>query len=106
MKHSLNKDFLLEDDKNKKKKIMRKYKKHFRSKVWKYIDNKNFIFNKFGYLVVTGSKGKKIIVEDSKKIKEFIDEFIPDDDSFAKKFKKELLRRWMALYVQYIDIKF
>lgn len=73
------------------------------SEVWKSLkeDQLKRLYGEFGYLV-TGNK--KLIEKDIEKIKKFVDNFIPGDNKFAKKFKKDLVSRWISVYVRHINL--
>lgn len=73
------------------------------SEVWKSLkeDQLKRLYGEFGYLV-TGNK--KLIEKDIEKIKKFVDDFIPADNKFAKKFKKDLVSRWISVYVRHINL--
>lgn len=79
-----------------------KDKKQKESKVWKSIDEKDRkkLFGQFGYLATSD---KKNVLHDAEIISNFIDSFIHDNSKFAKKFKSELQKRWLATFVRLIE---
>lgn len=78
-----------------------KEKNKEKSSVWKSISDKDKkkIYGQLGYLATSELEP---IEKDVKIIEKFIDRFIPDDSNFAEKFKKDLLKRWSAIYVRYV----
>ena len=73
-----------------------------KSKVWSLFteDQKKTMFGHRGYLI---TNNEKAVAKDIEIIRKFMNEFIPDNSKFAKKFKEELIARWVAVYVKYVD---
>ena len=73
-----------------------------KSQVWNLYteDQIKTLFGHNGYLMTSN---KKALTADINTIKEFLNEFIPDNSKIAKKVREELLDRWIAVYVKYID---
>lgn len=53
-------------------------------------------YNRHGLLVVSS---KKAIEKDERTVKAFLKDFIPGDEKWKKDFRKDLLKRWMRVYV-------
>ena len=79
-----------------------KIQSSYKSKVWDLFtaDQRKTMFGHRGYLITDNEKAVK---KDIDSIQKFLDEFIPDNSSFGKKFKKELVSRWVAVYVKYVE---
>lgn len=90
------------DRKSSKKKSKKKSKADMRrkeyptSKVMKAAKSPKKSYKRHGVLVC---KDKSAIKKDEKIIKDFIKDFFPGGAEWKKKFRKELLNRWMSTYV-------
>ena len=73
-----------------------------KSKVWGLFseEQRKTMFGHRGYLI---TNNEKAVAKDIEIIRKFMNEFIPDNSKFAKKFKEELIARWVAVYVKYVD---
>lgn len=86
-----------EPPKNKSKKSKKKSKISYgRSRVLRAANNPKRAYRRHGVIVCTE---KDAIKKDEKVIKEFLKDFIPGDAEWKKDFRKDLLKRWMNLYV-------
>lgn len=85
--------------KGKKKYKSKSGKKRFNyasSKVLKASSRPKKSYNRHGVIIC---KNKKAIKKDEETIKDFLKDFIPGNSSFKKNLRKDLLKRWMAMYV-------
>ena len=81
--------------KGKKKKKNNKKSFYGTSRVWKNSDNIKRSINRHGVIVGT----KKDVKSDEETIKQFLKDFLPGKKSWQKQFRKELLDRWMNMFV-------
>lgn len=79
-----------------KKKSGKKKKHYDSSRVIKAAGNPKKAVKRHGVIVC---KNKKAIRRDEKTIKEFLKDFIPGSAGWKKDFRKDLLNRWMGVYV-------
>lgn len=76
---------------NRRKKIM-----YTSSKVIRASSHPKRSYNRHGIIIC---KNNKAIRKDEEIIKDFLKEFIPGNSSFKKHLRKDMLKRWMSMYV-------
>ena len=85
----------IDDDKDERK--VKYHKKYYgKSRVFSNIKHPKQVIKKHNLLV---TKSNSDIKDDIKILKSFLKDFIPGNSKWKKRFRDELLQRWMATYV-------
>lgn len=79
-----------------KKKGDKKKKDYGRSRVFRVAKNPKRSYRRHGVLVCSK---KSALKKDEKVIKEFLKDFFPGNAEWKKEFRKDVLKRWMSMYV-------